>query len=104
MAEAQQEAFDPKSWSETMAADEHVHTYGNFIELMRIGILATLSVIFVLMIFTFGEGGFFIGAAVSLFGFTLLTALVGILSAKTGWGPIAFVTGVAFVIWLFAVL
>ena len=104
MAEAQQEAFDTKSWSETMAADEHVHTYGNFIELVRVGILATLAVLFALMIFAFGGGVFFNVSAAILLLFAIFTAVMGIASANTGWGPVAFVTAVAFIIWLFAVL
>ena len=104
MAEAQHEAFDEKAWSKTMEPSEHVHTYGNFIELIRVGILGTLAVLFVLMIFAFGGGWFFNITAAILLLAALYTSVMGIASATTGWGPIGFVTLVSFVVWLFAVL
>lgn len=104
MAEAQHEAFDPKAWSETMEPGEHVQTYSGFLELIRVGALATLAVLFVLMIFAFGGGWFFNISAFFLLIFALFTAVMGIASSRTGAGPILTVTVVAFVLWLFAVL
>lgn len=104
MAEAQHEAFDEAAWSKTMEPEEHVKTYGSFIELVKIGALGTLAVMFALMIFAFGQGVFYTVSAFFIFLFALFTSIMGISRANVGAGPALAVTIVGFVLWLFAVL
>lgn len=104
MAEVENEPFDKSKWSGTMNPDEHLHTYGNFIELVKVGIAGVLAVLFALMIFAFGDGTFMTASSIILVLFALYTSVAGIMFRNTTWIPALVVAGVAFVIWLFAVL